>query len=86
MYDEGAGVAAGGDDGGGEGGQYQALRDLCGLRDFPPVFPHMPGLRLPGNQQAIRDNLFKINIETFPFGLHIRPSIYKIRSCQKLRH
>ena len=44
MYDEGAGVAAGGDDGGGEGGQYQALRDLCGLRDFPPVFPHMSGL------------------------------------------
>ena len=44
VYDEGAGVAAGGDDGGGEGGQYQALRDLCGLRDFPPVFPHMSGL------------------------------------------
>ena len=44
MYDEGEGVAGGGDDGGGEGGQYQALRDLRGLRDFPPVFPHMSGL------------------------------------------
>ena len=26
----------------GEGGQHQALRHLCGLRDFPPVFPHLP--------------------------------------------
>ena len=33
-----------GDAGGeaGEGGQHQALRDLCGLRDFPPVFSHLP--------------------------------------------
>ena len=45
QADEGqALVVLPGDAGGeaGEGGQHQALRHLCGLRDFPPVFSHLP--------------------------------------------
>ena len=53
--DEGEGVllvAAGAAGGGGEGGHHQTLRDLRGLWDFPPVFPHMSSSRLSRCQQV----------------------------------